>query len=150
MPKDSGKPGSEKEGYEPQGFKISDRRGKPKGDPPERPKEPPREEARQAPPPGAESPADEKAQEGSKEPPPITFSTFVLSLSSSALIQLGEIPDPFTKKVEKNLTVAHQTIDLLGLLQQKTEGNLTDDEAKMLEAVLYDLRMRFLKASGRL
>jgi hypothetical protein len=52
--------------------------------------------------------------------------------------------------VEKNLTVAQQTIDLLGLLEQKTKGNLTKDEAETLKAVLYDLRMRYLKASGRL
>ena len=82
--------------------------------------------------------------------PPINFTTFIFSLSSSALIQLGEIPDPFTQKVEKNLTAAHQTIDILGLLEQKTKGNLDDEEGRTLEAILYDLRMRFLKASGRL
>ncbi|MFQ5458239.1 MAG: DUF1844 domain-containing protein, partial [Myxococcota bacterium] len=79
-----------------------------------------------------------------------TFATFIFSLSSSALVQLGEIPDPFTKKTEKNLMAAQQTIDLLGLLEQKTAGNRTEEENKALEAVLYDLRMRFLKASGRL
>jgi hypothetical protein len=154
MPKDTGKRGGEKEGRESQGFTFTDRRGQAKDEPPEKPKEPPKEPpkeaAREAPPPGAEAPADKEAGEAGKEAPPITFSTFVFSLSSSALIQLGEIPDPFTKKVEKNLTVAQQTIDLLGLLEQKTKGNLTEDEAEMLEAVLYDLRMRYLKASGRL
>ena len=83
-------------------------------------------------------------------PPGITFTTFVFSLSSSALVQLGEIPDPFTKKVEQNLPVAQQTIDLLGMLEQKTEGNLNEEEKKTLDAVLYDLRLRFLKASGRI
>lgn len=93
----------------------------------------------------------EEHEPGSGAPsPPINFTTFILSLSSSALIQLGEIPDPFTQKVEKNLTAAHQTIDILGLLEQKTKGNLDEEEGRTLEAVLYDLRMRFLKASGRL
>ena len=83
-------------------------------------------------------------------PPPINFTTFILSLSSSVLIQLGDIPDPFTGKMEKNLTAAHHTIDMLALLELKTKGNLDGEESRTLEAVLYDLRMRFLKASGRL
>ncbi len=95
-------------------------------------------------------PASPEGSAAGGEPPRINFTTFIFSLSSSALIQLGEIPDPFTQKTEKNLTAAHQTIDILGLLEQKTMGNLDVEEGQTLEAILYDLRMRFLKASGRI
>ena len=96
------------------------------------------------------APAEPPAQGSVAAPPPINFTTFVFSLSSSALIQLGEIPDPFSEQVGKNLTAAQQTIDILGLLEQKTKGNLDEEEDRALEAILYDLRMRFLRASGRL
>ena len=121
------------------GFTVVDRRGEEKG--------PPDPSAAPAPEPAKpESPPPPSA----KAPPPINFTTFLLSLSSSALIQLGEIPDPFSQSTEKNLTAAQQTIDILGLLEQKTKGNLDEEEDRTLEAILYDLRMRFLKASGRL
>jgi hypothetical protein len=84
-----------------------------------------------------------------KEPlPEIDFTHFVLSLSTSALIQLGEIQDPFTQKSAKNLPLAKQTIDLIGMLKGKTKGNLTPEEEKVIEYVLYDLRMRYVKAAG--
>ena len=70
----------------------------------------------------------------------------VFSLSSSAFINLGAIPDPDTGKVEKNLPLAKQTIDLLGLLREKTRNNLTPEEEKLFDHLLYDLRMR---TSGR-
>lgn len=133
------------------GFRVSDRRGQAKQAPPS---EVPRPQAPEAAPPseGGEG-ARPGAAPGAEEQgsgPPITFTTFVFSLSSSALVQLGEIPDPFTKQVEQNLAVAQQTIDLLGMLEEKTTGNLSEDEKKTLDAVLYDLRLRFLKASGRI
>jgi hypothetical protein len=68
-------------------------------------------------------------------------------LSTSALIQLGEVQDPFTEKTAKNLPLAKQTIDLIGMLKEKTKGNLTPEEGKMIEYILYDLRMRYVKAS---
>ena len=80
--------------------------------------------------------------------PEIDFTHFILSLSSSALIQLGEIQDPFTKKSAKNLPLAKQTIDLIGMLKEKTKGNLTPEEEKVIDYVLYDLRMRYVKAAG--
>ncbi len=127
---------NQKEDQSPR-FRVSDRRGQSKAAEPS-PEPPPASEPRTS---GAEK---------GVPPPEITFTTFVFSLSSSALAQLGEIPDPFTKKVEQNLPIAQQTIDLLGMLEQKTRGNLSDEEKKTLEAVLYDLRLRFLKASGRI
>jgi hypothetical protein len=86
------------------------------------------------------------AQEGPL--PEIDFTSFIFSLSTSALIQLGEIEDPFTKTSVKNLPLAKQTIDLIGMLKEKTKGNLTPDEERLIEYVLYDLRMKYVKAQG--
>jgi len=86
------------------------------------------------------------AQEGSL--PEIDFTSFIFSLSTSALIQLGEIEDPFTKTSVKNLPLAKQTIDLIGMVKEKTKGNLTPDEERLIEYVLYDLRMKYVKAQG--
>ncbi len=83
------------------------------------------------------------------ELPHIDFATFVLSLNHSALMHLGEAPHPETESVETNLPLARQTIDLLGLLEEKTKGNLTGDEERLLHQVLYDLRMRFVEVSGK-
>ncbi|MBP1715820.1 MAG: hypothetical protein H6Q42_4023, partial [Deltaproteobacteria bacterium] len=77
--------------------------------------------------------------------PEIDFSSFVFSLSTSALLHLGEVPDPVTRKIEKDLALAKQTIDILGLLQEKTRGNLTADEEKLLENLLADLRWRYVR-----
>ncbi len=78
----------------------------------------------------------------------INLTNFLLSISTSALIQLGEVPDPVSKKHEKQLPIAKQTIDLIALLKEKTKGNLTPDEEKLIEYLLYDLRMRYVKAAG--
>jgi hypothetical protein len=80
--------------------------------------------------------------------PEIDFSHFIFSLSTSVLIQLGEVQDPFTQKTAKNLPLAKQTIDLIAMLKEKTKGNLTPEEEKIIENLLYDLRMRYVKASG--
>jgi len=89
---------------------------------------------------------DVSAQEGPL--PEIDFTNFILSLSTSALIQLGEIQDPFTQKSTKNLPVAKQTIDLVSMLKEKTKGNLSREEEKVIDYVLYDLRIRYVKAAG--
>ena len=80
--------------------------------------------------------------------PEIDFTHFMFSLSTSALIQMGEIEDPFTQKLVKNLPLAKQTIDLIGMLEEKTKGNLTPDEEKLMQYILYDLRMRYVKSTG--
>lgn len=82
--------------------------------------------------------------------PIIDFSTFVLSLGTSALYQLGEIGDSESTAegpVEPILPIARQTIDTLEMLTEKTRGNLTDNESKLLESILYELHMRFVEAS---
>jgi hypothetical protein len=98
------------------------------------------------------APEKEAQKEAKAEQPPplpeITFSAFVYSLSTSALVHLGEIPEPITEKMDKNLPLAKQTIDILGILQEKTKGNLTQDEENLLNNFLYDLRMRYVKVIG--
>ena len=81
--------------------------------------------------------------------PGIDFATFVLSLSHSAVLHLGEAPHPETNQIEQNLTLARQTIDLLGLLEDKTKGNLTGDEERLLTQVLFDLRVRFVEVQKK-
>jgi hypothetical protein len=79
--------------------------------------------------------------------PEVNFSTFVFSLSSSALVHLGEIPEPSSQAVHQDLNLAKQIIDTLGMIEEKTRGNLDADEERLLKGVLYDLRMRFVQKS---
>jgi hypothetical protein len=79
--------------------------------------------------------------------PAIDFSTFILSLSHSALVHLGDAPLPDDQDPERNLLLARQTIDLLGILQEKTRNNLTGEEERLLDQALYDLRLRFVEIS---
>jgi len=82
--------------------------------------------------------------------PGLDFNAFVLSLGSSALIHLGEAPEPTTGKTqEPDLILAQESIDLLALLEEKTKGNLTADESRFLQTMLYDLRMRFIAAKTK-
>ena len=81
--------------------------------------------------------------------PALDFTTFVLSLSTTVLAALGEIPEPDGSRHGVNLPVARQTVDLLLLLQSKTKGNLTGEEERLLNQVLLDLRMRFVEVAGR-
>ncbi|HSG31263.1 MAG TPA: DUF1844 domain-containing protein [Thermodesulfobacteriota bacterium] len=77
----------------------------------------------------------------------IDFSNFVLSLNTSALIHLGDIPDPQTRERIYDIQSAKQTIDILELLKTKTDGNLDTEEFKLLDDVIYDLRMKYVKIS---
>lgn len=88
-----------------------------------------------------------KDEDGARMPK-IDFSTFVISLNSSALVQLGILDDPTTGEKSKNLTLAKQTIDVLGMMEEKTQGNLNADEAHMLKSILYDLRILYVKEKG--
>ena len=80
---------------------------------------------------------------------PIDFNTLVLGLASTALIHLGETAHPETKKTELNLDLARQSMDLLGMLRDKTRGNLTPEEEKFFDSILADLRLRFVEASRK-
>ncbi len=78
----------------------------------------------------------------------LSFAAFVLSLASTAAIHFGDVPDPQTgRPAEPDLQGASQMIEILGLLEEKTRGNLTAEERSMLDQVLYELRMRFVEAS---
>jgi hypothetical protein len=79
----------------------------------------------------------------------LSFTAFVVSLASSAAIHFGDLPDPMTgERADVNLEGASQMIEILALLQEKTRGNLTIEERQILEQVLYELRLRFVDASG--
>ncbi len=81
--------------------------------------------------------------------PQLTFTGFVLSLASTAAIHFGDLPDPVSgERAKLNLEGAAQMIEILALLDQKTRGNLTAEERQVLEQVLYELRMRFVEATG--
>lgn len=80
--------------------------------------------------------------------PDVNFANFVLSLSTSAMYHFGDFADPVTKKSEKNLPAAKQTIDILTMLRNKTAGNLDEGEKSLIEGILYELRMRYVKETG--
>jgi len=77
--------------------------------------------------------------------PKIDFSTFINSLAASALVNLGMMHDPAGES-RKNLSLAKQTIDILGVMEEKTKNNLTDDEKNLLINLLHDLRLAYVKA----
>ena len=78
--------------------------------------------------------------------PEVTFSAFIMSLNTSVLYHLGEIGDPKTGRKEVDFDLAKHGIDTLSLLQEKTRGNLNKDEEEMLKSILYDVKIRFVKA----
>lgn len=79
---------------------------------------------------------------------PVGFSSFIVSLAGSAMVHLGEAPDPATGAKHINIPLARNTIDLLGLLKEKTRGNLDDEEAKLLDTMLFELRTRFVQMAS--
>ena len=86
---------------------------------------------------------------GSKNPlPKIDFSSFILSLYSSGLVQLGKVEDPSTGKKTINLDLAKHTIEMIAMLEQKTKGNLTDEENNLLKALLSEIRIVFVEAKA--
>ena len=95
-----------------------------------------------------QSAEQQNKESGAKQPgalPEINFSSFILSLGSSALYHFGEIPDPVSGAKQRNLDLARQTIDILVVLRDKTTGNLSDEEAQLLESLLHDLQMRYVQ-----
>jgi hypothetical protein len=120
---------------EQKGFKVTDKRGNSSG-----------KDVL-----GSEKESEEKTCEEIAEEEAFTtvlnFSTFILSLTTSALVCLGELPDPITKEKTKNLALAQQTISIIEILKEKTAGNLTEDEENLLGTVLYDLRMKYVQSA---
>ena len=130
---------------EDKGYKVEDRRFLHKSEE-EKAKIKEEEAARQAAAAGAQKTAEEAPKD--MPLPEITFTSFLISLGSSAFIHLGDIPDPATGETKKDVPLAKQTIDLLGLLREKTRNNLLEEEEKLFEHLLYDLRMRYIKETS--
>lgn len=82
-----------------------------------------------------------------KNLPKIDFSTLIMSLASASIISMGKVPDPQTGKTIKNLRLAQQNIDIISMLEEKTRGNLTDQEQDLMKNVLYELRLGFVDAT---
>lgn len=95
---------------------------------------------------GSESGQAEKEEEA---PAQVDFASFVLSFSTQAYIHFGDLEDPPTNKKARNLPLAQQTIDLLGMIEEKTRGNLTGEEQRLLTSLLHDLRMRYVKETAK-
>ncbi|MFH0787485.1 MAG: DUF1844 domain-containing protein [Pseudomonadota bacterium] len=108
------------------------------------------QEAEQKKSPPQEEPIQQKEEQ--KEPPPhpplpeVNFSTLIVSLSTEILFHLGELPHPVSGEQKKDLPLAKHAIDTLAMLKEKTQGNLTEDEQKLIEGMLYDLRMAYIRA----
>src|SRR5262249_244736 len=132
---------------ERRGFRVTDRRrfsesGEVREDAPESVAKP---EAPSSTPETTGIPVPPRPETMAPEQAAVTFSTFVLGLSTQALLLLGEIPDPVTNRLEPDLPAAKQVIDILGILRDKTRNNLEPGEQSLLDSVLYDLRMRYVE-----
>lgn len=92
--------------------------------------------------------ADAAAAKENFKLPKVDFATFVLSLASSALVQLGEVPNPETGESGQNLPVAKHTIDILAMLREKTDCNLSAEEARLMDGILYELRLKYVIKAG--
>mgnify|MGYP001544507610 FL=1 len=88
-------------------------------------------------------------KEGRCVMPEVTFSTFVMSLNTSVLYHLGELPDPESGERFVNLDLARHAIDTLVVLEQKTKGNLTEEESELMRNILYDVKIRFVNAAKK-
>jgi hypothetical protein len=100
------------------------------------------------PPRATEGPTSETGRAGPEELPQARFDLFVQGLLMEALMALGEMPNPGTRKQAVNLPQARYLIDLLGMLEEKTRGNLSVDEERLLKDAVYQLRMRYLAKAG--
>ena len=112
-------------------------------------------ESDQEPEPGKTTTQEEPVQEKTEQKesphypplPEVNFSTFIVSLSTEVLFHLGQFPHPVSGEKQKDLPLAKHVIDTLAMLKEKTQGNLSEEELKLLEGMLYDLRMAFIRAS---
>jgi len=139
-----------------QGFTVSDKRlftregqrreTEAQSAPP--PSSPPPRAAAPPPPRAAFSPAsDDMGREAEGEMPPADFSTYVIMLANTIMMLLGQVPDPVTQQRRLDLGQAKHTIDILMMLQQKTKGNLTSEEERLLSEVLPQLQMAYVSMS---
>ena len=94
----------------------------------------------------AEEEQEEPVEQQTMELPPVNFENFIFGLYNTALFHLG-VRDPESGRLIQNLPIARHTIDTLGMLQEKTRGNLTAPESNLLDNLLYELRMNYLRAA---
>jgi len=127
---------------EEQGFKVTDKRGfqedgtsRPSGQEPAKQKTEQKQDAQQAQDAGL---------------PTIDFPSYVLSYYTQGMVLLGEVPNPYTNKKEEDVDAARHIIDILSMLEEKTKGNLSEDESNLMGSVLYELRMKFMAKTSRM
>jgi hypothetical protein len=80
------------------------------------------------------------------ESEPVAFTSFIMSLATQVLVQLGEMPAPQGMEIPRDVEAARQTIDVMAMLQRRTKGNLSAEESRFLEEVLHSLRLSFINA----
>jgi hypothetical protein len=100
-----------------------------------------------------EPPSKKQSKSSGLEDPPrpsIDFPSYILSYYTQGLVLLGEVPNPYTNKKEEDVEAARHTIDILTMLEEKTQGNLGKEEQQLLEGVLYELRMKFMAKTNRI
>ena len=100
--------------------------------------------------PGSKPPAAEPAETPPGAGGQIDFPSYVLSYYTQGLVLLGEVPNPYTNQKEENLEEARHTVDILGMLKDKTRGNLSADEEQLLDTVLYEVRMRYMAKTQKI
>jgi hypothetical protein len=134
---------------EEQSFRVTDKRGFREESVPGAPEPSENAEAKPAGEPSF-SKEEKPAEHESSKIPPIDFPSYILSYYTQGLVLLGEVPNPYTKKMEEDVEAARHTIDILSMLEQKTKGNLSSEEKQLLETVIYELRMKFMARTNRI
>ncbi|MDR0311728.1 MAG: DUF1844 domain-containing protein [Acidobacteriota bacterium] len=125
-------------------FKVTDRRGFAEDGTPKPVVEEPAKNENPA------ADASRPGKESGDERPSIDFPSYILSYYTQGMVLLGEIPNPYTNKKEEDIESSRNIIDILALLEEKTKGNLSAEESKLLESVLYELRMKFMGKTSRI
>jgi len=134
-------------GNDEKSFKVEDRRtSSGKRDEPDGVSEPGKKEEAKQQDTGGGSKSRSSVKGSESSAPEVDFSTFIFSLFTSALIQMGDMADPVTGNIEKNIQAAKQTIDILDILARKTEGNLSDEEANLLKNASAELKWKYIDA----
>jgi hypothetical protein len=136
---------------EEQGFKITDKRSfSEEGElrPETAAEETPAQGKTESSAPAADTRSPREAP--SEEPTKIDFPSYILSYYTQGLVLLGEVPNPYTNKKEEDLDGARHIVDIVTMLQEKTKGNLAKEEERLVESVLYELRMKFMAKTNRI
>jgi hypothetical protein len=134
---------------EEQGFRVTDKRGFQEANEPIVPEASEKTEAKPTSETFSKTEELPPEQEGSSSHP-IDFQSYILSYYTQGMVLLGEVPNPYTKKMEEDIEAARHMIDILSMLDQKTKGNLSKDEQQLLESVIYELRIKYMAKTNRI